>query len=118
MAQRLVRNELLGRTVLIKVKYADFTLATRRATLPEPVSDTGSIYHCAKELLDRVPLAHRRVRLTGVAVSSLISGPAPLTLFPDPKAGRGQKLERVKALAADRFGVGSLVPATLLEKRR
>ena len=35
----------------MKVKYADFTLRTRRATLPEAVQDTDAIHRAAMDLL-------------------------------------------------------------------
>ena len=41
---------LSARTVTVKIKYADFTLRTRRATLPEPVQDTDAIHRAAVEL--------------------------------------------------------------------
>ena len=115
IAQRLVREGLSARTVVLKLKYADFTLVTRRTTLTEPIADTGSIYAAARALLDKIDLRGARIRLTGVSVSELLDGPPPPTLFPDVAAKKRQKLESVLAEAADRYGGKPLTRATLID---
>ncbi len=119
VARRLVRAGLSARTVAVKIKYADFTLRTRRATLPEPVQDTDGIHRAAVELLARIPLEGRRVRLTGVSVSRISEGPPAPALFPDAQAEKRRKVEEVAARIADRFGdEGAVTRATLLGKPR
>ncbi|MGH7440813.1 MAG: DNA polymerase IV, partial [Polyangiaceae bacterium] len=93
VARRLVRAGLCARSITVKIKYADFSLRTRRATLPAPANDTGTLHRAAVECLERVPLEGRSVRLTGVSVAGLVAGdPAP-ALFPDPAADRRRPLE-------------------------
>jgi DNA polymerase IV len=119
VARRLVRGDLSARTVVVKVKYSDFKTRTRRATLPEPVQDTDAIYGAAARLLDRVPLASRRVRLTGVSVSGLEPGGPPLTLIPDPRSDKRRRVEELSVRIAARFGDEQVVTrATLLETKR
>jgi DNA polymerase-4 len=118
VARRLVRAELSAHTVAVKVKYADFQIRTRRTTLAEPVQDTDAIHRAAVELLDRVPLEGRRVRLTGVSVSGIVDGPPAPTLFRDEQAEKRRKVEAIAAKIADRFGDEHAVTrATLLKKR-
>ena len=118
-ARRLVRAGLGARTVVLKIKYADFSLQTRRTTLPEPVQDTDAIYGAAVALLARTPLGRRRVRLTGVSVSSLAAWTGERTLFPDVHAERRRAVEEMTVRIADRFGSeGMLVRASLLDKSR
>jgi DNA polymerase-4 len=114
VAGRLHRAGLFGRVVMVKVKYSDFTLKTKRVTLAEPVADTDSIYRAARALLAQFDL-HRPVRLTGVAVSGL-SEARPPTLFPDRRALRGDALERVAAELRGRFGADTLTRADLLDE--
>ena len=114
VAQRLVREKLSARVVTLKLKYADFTLRTKRVTLPEPVADTESIYVAAKTLLGTVDVSGGRFRLTGVSVSDLTDGPPPLTLFPNGRREKLRKLESVMAEVSDRFGDAGIVRATLL----
>ncbi len=115
VARRLHVEGLCGRVVVVKVKYADFTLKTRRCALPEPVADTDSIYEAAKGLLGRFALRGRRVRLTGVSVAGLSPGPPPRTLFPDPTSERRLRVEDATARIRERFGARSLTRATLIE---
>jgi DNA polymerase IV len=115
VARRLVKSGLSARIVVVKIKYADFTVRTRRTTLPEPVADTDSIFAAATSLLDRFLLDGQRVRLTGVSVSGLIEGPPPRSLFPDPVQDRRRRLEEVVGKVIDRFGAKQLTRAALLE---
>jgi len=117
VAQRLLHAGLAGRVVAVKLKYIDFTVRTRQATLPEPVADTGSIFEAARALLQRFRIAP--VRLTGVSVSDFVARDAPTTLFPDAAAAKRRVLERVMADVAGRFeGDGPrLTRAGLLPKR-
>jgi DNA polymerase-4 len=115
VARRLTRSRLCARTIAIKIKYADFAVRSRRVTLPEPVQDTDGIYRAALELLARVPLDHRRVRLTGVSLSGLLPEPIPTTLFPDVQAKKRRTLEEVTVRIAERFDdEGAVTRASLL----
>ncbi|MGL3607946.1 DNA polymerase IV [Rhizobium sp. G187] len=62
-----------GKTVTIKVKYSDFTQATRSRTSTQPFSGLADIVDTAEELLESVHPFKRPVRLLGVTLSSLIS---------------------------------------------
>jgi DNA polymerase-4 len=115
VAQRMVREGYWGRTVMVKLKYADFTLLTRRTSLPEVVSDTTSIYEAARALLDRFPLEDERIRLVGVAMSDLTERPPPPKLFQDRDAEKRRKLEELVNDVSARFGDDGITRATLLK---
>jgi DNA polymerase-4 len=104
VARRLVRAGMWARTVVVKIKYADFTLRTRRAMLPDPTQDTDSIHRAAVALLARVPLEGRRVRLTGVGVENITQEPPQPPLFLDGSAEKRRRLEEVTARIAERYG--------------
>jgi DNA polymerase-4 len=118
VARRLVRADLSARTVVVKVKYADFSLRTRSITLPELVQDTDAIHRAALECLARVPLQDRRVRLTGVSVGGLESGTPPPALFRDEQAEKRRAIERLTARIADRFGDEAAVRRGSLVRKR
>jgi DNA polymerase-4 len=119
VARRLIRNGLSARTVVVKIKYSDFKIRTRSATLPEAVQDTDAIYRAAVALLARLPLESRRVRLTGVSVSGIEPGGPPLTLLPDAEADKRRRVEEIAARISQRFGDERTVTrATLLKKER
>jgi DNA polymerase-4 len=117
VARRLLKAGIAGEVVVVKLKYADFTLQTRRTKLRGPAVDTDSIYTTAKSLLDRFDLSSRAARLIGVAVADLTEDlPAEeLSLFPDPALGKRRRLEEVVARVADRFGNKGITRAALLE---
>jgi DNA polymerase IV len=118
VARRLIRNGLSARTVVVKVKYSDFKIRTRSATLPEPVQDTDAIYRAAVGLLARVPLESRRVRLTGVSVSAIELAVPPLMLIPDAESDKRRRVEEVSARISQRFGDERAVTrATLLKSK-
>jgi DNA polymerase-4 len=119
VARRLVRAELRARTVVVKIKYADFSIRSRSLTLPEAVQDTDAIHRAALECLSRVPLQQRRVRLTGVSVSGIEAGPAAPTLFRDAAADKRRALEQVTTRIADRFqDEGAVTRASLVRRPR
>ena len=72
VAADLERKGYAGRTIGIKLKYADFSSVTRDLTLPVAIADAGAIRKAAGECLKRVPLS-KKIRLLGVRVSGLVS---------------------------------------------
>jgi DNA polymerase IV len=72
VGMRLRRSGLAGRTVTAKLRYADFSLRSRSATLPAETDEAERIGELACSLLDR-GLADRpgALRLVGVGVSGL-----------------------------------------------
>ena len=119
IAQRLVTEGYSTRTIVVKVKYADFTLRSRQIALADPVCDTISIHRAACSALDRFGLEDGlfRVRLTGIAAASLMEGPPPKLLFDQDGRERGHKLEEVTAAIASKFERESLLRrASQLEK--
>lgn len=60
-----------GKTVTVKIKYSDFTQATRSRTSPSPVTGAAEIAQAASTLLSTVHPFRRSVRLLGVTLSSL-----------------------------------------------
>ncbi len=121
VGRRLRAAGVAGRVVTLKVKYADFTLVTRRTTLERPTDDDRVLLEAARGLLARVDLEHP-VRLTGISVSGF-AGEAErqqLDLFGGASAasapeedGRRRALNAALDRLADRFGDGTVVPADL-----
>jgi DNA polymerase-4 len=70
VAEDLREEGYCGRTIGIKVRFADFETHTRVKTLPEPTASETAIRKAAFECLGRLKL-DRRVRLVGVRVGEL-----------------------------------------------
>lgn len=67
---RLERGEKFGKTVTLKIKYADFSQITRSKTGLVYLLRLDEIQEYAYELLDKVDMQDKRVRLLGVTVSN------------------------------------------------
>lgn len=90
VAQDLKRLDRLGRTVTLKIKYADFSLVTRSRTVVDPIDDPRRIAEIASALLFKAWDAHDvsservpTVRLIGVSVGHLVAPQDPLQLWFD-----------------------------------
>jgi DNA polymerase-4 len=115
VAERLRRAGVRARTVQLKLKRADFTLVTRRATLDVATDDGQVLYRQAAALLAREPA--RPTRLTGVSAQNLVAADAPqLGLFAPPPTA-AQALNRALDAIADRFGAGAVTTADVADER-
>jgi DNA polymerase IV len=68
--ERLHRHGLKGRTITLKVKYADFRQITRNQSFPFPVGDYDKIVETAKQLLLATEPDDKPVRLLGISLSN------------------------------------------------
>lgn len=98
---RLRQKGYYGRTLTLKVKYADFKTQTRSLTSEADIVSDEEIYRLAVLLLQKVSLT-KGVRLLGVTVSSLESGVSMALNFEEDtkKEKRSQLTDALKA----RFG--------------
>jgi len=88
VAQRLGRNRLKGRTITVKIKYADFRVITRSRSLVRATDELGVILQTAVELLVGSGLEEKKVRLLGITVSNFEGvGEGPM------EVGDGDQLE-------------------------
>jgi DNA polymerase IV len=114
-AARLRSSGQLGRTVSIKVRFADFTTITRARTLPTPTDAGREIYGTARGLYDALALDRTRIRLVGVRVEGIApAGDASLQLELGAREHGWRDADRAVDRAADRFGSGAVRPATLV----
>ena len=114
-ASRLRAAELAGRTVVLKVRFADFTTVTRSRTLPEATDVTRTVYGCARALYEALNLQRARVRLVGVRMEGLVdSADQHRQLLLDERPQDWREAEQAADRAIRRFGAESVRPATLL----
>lgn len=115
VAGRLRAAGLSGRTVTIKVRFADFTTITRARTLREPTDVSRDILAAALDLYAALGLQRARLRLVGVRVSSIVdSAEAPIQgMLGEPDHG-WRDADRAVDRAHARFGRGSVTSAALL----
>jgi DNA polymerase IV len=105
----------IGRTVVLRLRFDDYTRATRSHTLPRPTAHTQTILATARWLLATArPLIERRgLTLVGVAVANLDDDRAlQLTL---PLDGHwGSALDAALDEVRRRFGTAAVTRAVLL----
>ena len=65
------RTGVVGRTVTVKIKYADFQIVTRSRTLPDPVASREELARTSVELVRTIFPLEKRVRLLGVSLSNM-----------------------------------------------
>ena len=112
VARELRAEGYAGRTVTLKLRFADFSTLTRRHTA-EPTQDGLRIYQEARALLARIPL-RQPVRLIGLSVSELgRAGEGQLSLLA-PDTARRERLARALDRLTERFGEESVRPASVL----
>jgi DNA polymerase-4 len=119
VARRMRREGVSGRSLTLKVKYSDFVLVTRSATLSSPTDDGPEIYSEACRLLERTAVGRRPVRLLGIALSQLspAASEGQLPLFEvRGRAQRRKDLNRALDSLYEKFGRGSVRPGTLMEE--
>ncbi|HEY7661416.1 MAG TPA: DNA polymerase IV [Actinomycetota bacterium] len=111
---RLREDGYRARTVTLKVRFANFTTITRSRTI-SPTDVAADLYAVVSELFGALPGTRRRVRLLGVAATGLVpAGEEQLALL---RGRRWSDVERAVDRIERRFGQGSAMPATLLDRR-
>ncbi|HEX6388477.1 MAG TPA: DNA polymerase IV, partial [Solirubrobacteraceae bacterium] len=85
---RMATAGYAGRTVVLRLRFADFSRATRSRTMPDPTAAPEPILAAARELLAAATptIAARGLTMLGLSVTNLVdTGPAPqLALESEP----------------------------------
>ena len=115
VTRRMRAAERVGRTVVLRLRFADYTRVTRSHTLSHATAQTQLVLLTARGLLmTATPLIERQgLTLIGVAVANLDDGlTTQLTLPFDDIDGRA--LDTALDTIRDRFGTGAITRAALL----
>lgn len=65
------RAGVSGRTVTVKIKYADFQIVTRSRTLSEPLASRAQLEQASIDLVRSIFPLEKKVRLLGVSLHNL-----------------------------------------------
>ncbi|HEY7749758.1 MAG TPA: DNA polymerase IV [Aestuariivirgaceae bacterium] len=104
VSRRAKRAGLMGSTIVLKLKSADFKLRTRSQTLTDPTQLAERIFETARSLL-RHEVDGTAYRLIGVSISNLSSAKSHGDLADlDPSLGRRARAERAMDQLRERFG--------------
>ncbi|MFC9558163.1 DNA polymerase IV [Agromyces sp. NPDC056965] len=114
VAVRLRRAGVVGRTVVLKLRYGDFRTVTRSRTLGEPTDVARRIYDEASAALGELAVDGARIRLIGVRAEQLRpSGSGAMLWDPDEE---WREAERTIDEVTARFGRGAVRPASLVKR--
>jgi DNA polymerase-4 len=121
VAGQLRDEQILARTVTMKLRHDDFRTVTRRQTL-ETATDLDAELYLAARTLFRTAFADvrqrdRGVRLIGIAATNLSTTAEP-DLFERPERGRLRQLTAAVDKVRGKFGFSAVTSATILELRQ
>jgi DNA polymerase-4 len=117
VGRRLREAGLAGRTVTLKLRFADFRTITRGRTLAVATDTDTELHEVAGELLRRLQLGRAPVRLVGVTVSNLQRAGAPVQLRLGPERPGWEAAVRAADAVRARFGEGAIDLASLTGER-
>jgi len=103
VSKRLIKKDLRGKTIQIKLRWSDFTTLTRQTTLPQTTNEYKVIQKIAGELLNQVWQEGRKVRLLGVGVHNLDTDAHQLGLW-DTDYQRNIKLQETLKDIKGKYG--------------
>lgn len=109
----------VGRTVVLRLRFDDFTRVTRSHTLPKPTAHTSTMLATARALLTAaMPMIEQRgVTLVGVAVSNIDDDDVVQLELPFNRRSNGA-LDLALDDVSDRFGTAAVTRAVLLGRDR
>ena len=112
-ARRLRAAKRVCRTVVLRMRFADFSRATRSHTLREPTDQTHTILQAATGLLraSRPMIERRGLTLLGIALANLSDAGAVQLVLPFDRA---RDLDTVVDRVRDRFGSGAITRGALV----
>jgi DNA polymerase-4 len=115
VTRRMRRAGRVGRTVTLRLRFADFSRATRSHTLPQATAHTDTILAAARGLLAAaLPLIEKRgLTLVGISVANLESADAVQPPLPFRRRDE-LALDAAVDAVRDRFGSKALTRAVLV----
>lgn len=115
VSRRLRRARRVGRTVVLRLRFGDYSRATRSHTMAEPTNETATLLDAARSLLRaaRPTIAERGCTLVGLAVANLADD-RPLQLALPFRGRPPAALDSAVDALQERFGTGSVTRAARL----
>ncbi|MFV0405715.1 MAG: DNA polymerase IV [Propioniciclava sp.] len=118
VASRMRRANLVGRTVTLSLRFADFRTVQKSLTLPHPTNGTDAIHLAGRRLLDALRLERPRIRRIGIRVEGIMEATQAYgqPALDEPERG-WPEAERAADAAIARFGPQAVSRAVLTHRR-
>jgi DNA polymerase-4 len=115
VTRRMRAARRVGRTVVLRLRFADFTRATRSHTLPQATAETHAILTAARELLAiAMPMIEQQgITLVGISVGNLENDDAVQLALPFDRWSGGALDEALDEVRA-RYGPTAVTRGVLL----
>ncbi len=118
VARQLRKANLRARTIILKIKHADFKQFTRSKTLDRPTRSSETIYRHAAGLLENYRCT-QKIRLIGVGAAGLVpaASPVQMGLFDSVRESDGawETIDQTVATITRKFGPDAVKRGTLKE---
>ena len=117
VTRRMRTSRQLGRTVMLRLRFGDYSRASRSHTLVRPTSSTRTVLLVERALLAAAaPLIERRgLTLIGVAMANLEHGSGSAQLALPVDSPDHDALDATLDLVRERFGPAAVTRAALLD---
>jgi DNA polymerase-4 len=115
VTRRMRTARRVGRTVVLRLRFDDYTRATRSHTLPFATASTALVLATARMLLaSAIPtIENRGLTLVGIAVANLDNADAVQLLLPFDRRHE-EALDAAVDAVRERFGTSAITRAVLL----
>ena len=120
VTRRMRSKGRTGRTVILRLRFGDFSRATRSRTLPRSTASTAAVLAAARTLLRAARPLYARSGLTllGITVTNLGRGGPGVQLELPIDRGTCAALDAAIDEVRERFGANAVTRATLLHRDR
>ena len=117
VGSRVRGANLVSKTVVLKVRFANFSTITRSKTLLHPTNSKREIYKTASDLFNALKLTGVKIRLVGVRAENLIPiSRSSQQLSLDGAEEGWKQIENATDRASERFGPAAVQPGRLIRE--
>jgi DNA polymerase IV len=118
VTRRMRTARRVGRTVVLRLRFDDYSRATRSNTLPQATASTETVLRTARELLAAATptIQSRGLTLIGISVANLRESP-PVQLELPLDGNNREAIDDAVDRVRERYGSASITRAVLLGRR-
>jgi DNA polymerase-4 len=119
VAYRLRSSRVRARTIMVKLREADFSTRTRRTSLSAPADTAEQLFPMAMELISGMIRPEAPVRLIGIYAGNLeeTAGGCQMSLY-NPVEQKNRKLAAALDDIVERYGNRAVTRATLVPNKK
>jgi DNA polymerase-4 len=113
IAQKLRERQLQSQTLIVKIRYADFSTNHCSRSLPYPSDDSTTLFNMVNRIFEEIRFRRIRLRHVGITAANLSPENRQFSLFIQVK--RKELLNSTIDRIRKKFGFMSILPAEAIE---